>query len=248
MTDARFRYGGVFAITVAMTVFVLIAGDSRLARAIEVFAAGTALLIAVATSGATVRTRRIAGAAVGIAVATVLLASATGVSAPTVPLAATSLLLALSVGVISSGLLRLILHRGVDVTAVLGALSVYLLIGLTFAFLVGAIATGFSGPYFAEGIDGTQADRVYFSFTALTTTGFGDLTARTRGGHALAVLEMLIGQLYLVTVIALLVSNLRHDRVDAPSPARGDARSPRDGDALRGGHVELRDPHSWTGQ
>jgi len=42
----------------------------------------------------------------------------------------------------------------------------------------------------------------------LTTTGFGDLTARTAPGRALAVLEMLIGQLYLVTVIATLVGNL----------------------------------------
>jgi hypothetical protein len=50
---------------------------------------------------------------------------------------------------------------------------------------------------------------VYFSFTTLTTTGYGDYTAATRGGHALAVLEMLLGQLYLVTVISLLVANLR---------------------------------------
>jgi hypothetical protein len=53
-----------------------------------------------------------------------------------------------------------------------------------------------------------QSQRVYFSYTALTTTGFGDLTARTPPGRALAVLEMLIGQLYLVTVIAMLVGNL----------------------------------------
>jgi hypothetical protein len=208
MNGARFRYGAIFAITVVMTVFVLTAGDSRLARSVEVLAAGSALLVAVETSGAIARTRRIAGAAVAIAVAAVMLAAATGVHAPTVPLAATALLLGLTVAVISSGLLRLILHRGVDVTAVFGALSIYLLIGLTFAFLIGAIASGFSGDYFAQGSDGTQADRVYFSFTALTTTGFGDLTARTRGGHALAVLEMLIGQLYLVTVIAVLVSRM----------------------------------------
>ena len=47
----------------------------------------------------------------------------------------------------------------------------------------------------------------YFSFTVLTTTGFGDLTAASPLGHALAVLEMLVGQLYLVTVIGILIGS-----------------------------------------
>ena len=51
-------------------------------------------------------------------------------------------------------------------------------------------------------------DRVYFSFTTLTTTGYGDLTPVTQLGHALAVVEMLTGQLYLVTVIGVLVGDL----------------------------------------
>jgi hypothetical protein len=87
-----------------------------------------------------------------------------------------------------------------------------MLVGLAFAFLIGTLATGESSPYFASGTDATQNARVYFSFTALTTTGFGDYTAATRAGRALAVLEMLVGQLYLVTVIATLVGNLRHQR------------------------------------
>ena len=69
-----------------------------------------------------------------------------------------------------------------------------------------------SADPFASGTDGTQNARVYFSFTTLTTTGFGDYTAANRGGRALAVLEMLLGQLYLVTVIGLLVGNLRRQR------------------------------------
>ena len=104
-------------------------------------------------------------------------------------------------------------ERGVVLQAVFGALAVYLLLGLFFGFLYGAMATGVDGDFFAQGTDGTQTGRVYFSFTALTTTGFGDLTARTAPGRTFAVLEMLIGQLYLVTVIAMLVGNLgrRHD-------------------------------------
>ena len=52
-----------------------------------------------------------------------------------------------------------------------------------------------------------MGQHVYYSFTVLTTTGFGDLTAGTPVGRALAVVEMLVGQLYLVTVIGLVVGN-----------------------------------------
>ena len=64
------------------------------------------------------------------------------------------------------------------------------------------------GAYFTQGTDGSWGDRVYFSFTVLTTTGFGDFTAETSLGHALAVVEMLLGQIYLVTIIGILVGNL----------------------------------------
>ena len=47
---------------------------------------------------------------------------------------------------------------------------------------------------------------------ALTTTGFGDFTPATPVGHALAVIEMLVGQLYLVTVIGLLIGNFASRR------------------------------------
>ena len=68
-------------------------------------------------------------------------------------------------------------------------------------------ATVQSGSFFAEAGHVTNGDRVYYSFTVLTTTGFGDYTTATPAGHALAVLEMLIGQLYLVTVIGILIGN-----------------------------------------
>jgi Ion channel len=42
----------------------------------------------------------------------------------------------------------------------------------------------------------------------LTTVGYGDVTARSNLGHTIAVTEALIGQIYLVTVVALLVANL----------------------------------------
>jgi hypothetical protein len=207
-----FRYGGVLLLTLAIAVFALIAADSGAVRTIELFAAGAVLLVAVLTSRAPAATRRLAGAGVAIVVLVGGITAAFVGPHPALTFAGTSLLLAVTVGVILAGLVRLVIERGVVLQAVFGALAVYMLAGLVFAFLIGALATGGSRPYFASGTDATQNARVYYSFTALTTTGFGDYTAATRAGRALAVLEMLVGQLYLVTVIATLVGNLRHQR------------------------------------
>ena len=104
-------------------------------------------------------------------------------------------------------MLRLLRERGVTVQAVAGALAIYLSIGLVFAWIISFITHIDSAPYFAQHTNGTEGDRVYFSFTVLTTTGFGDFSAATPAGHALAVIEMLTGQLYLVTVIGLLIGS-----------------------------------------
>jgi hypothetical protein len=207
-----FRYGGVLLLTLAVAVFALIAADSGAVRTIELFAAGAALLVAVLTSRAPVATRRLAGAGLALVVLVGGVTAAVIGPHPGFTFAATSILLGVTAGVILAGLVRLVIERGVVLQAVFGALAVYMLVGLVFAFLIGALATGGSRPYFSSGTDATQNARVYYSFTALTTTGFGDYTAATRAGRALAVLEMLVGQLYLVTVIATLVGNLRHQR------------------------------------
>ena len=116
-------------------------------------------------------------------------------------------------GIILAGLVRLVIERGVVLQAVFGALAVYMLVGthvrLPHRHAGDRRVEPTTSP---RGPTATQNARVYFSFTTLTTTGFGDYTAATRAGRALAVLEMLIGQLYLVTVIATLVGNLRHQR------------------------------------
>jgi hypothetical protein len=105
-------------------------------------------------------------------------------------------------------------RRHVEVTAqtVMAALSIYLLIGQFFAFAYGVIALVDTGPFFTSGTDGTIADHVYFSYSTLTTVGFGDLTAREDIGRMASILEALIGQLYLVTVVAVLVGNLTSRR------------------------------------
>jgi len=103
-------------------------------------------------------------------------------------------------GVITAG--------GVTFQSVIGAIGIYLLVGMTFAFLYGAAADIGDSPFFTSGTDGTVSIRLYFSFITLTTVGYGDYVASGSLGHTLSFLEALMGQLYLVTVVALLVGRL----------------------------------------
>jgi uncharacterized MnhB-related membrane protein len=98
--------------------------------------------------------------------------------------------------------------RAVTMRTMFGVLCVYLLIGMAFGFAYGLIAAIADQPFFAEIDGGTQADFLYFSFATITTTGFGDLTAARDFGRSVAITEALVGQIYLVTVVALIVSNL----------------------------------------
>lgn len=70
--------------------------------------------------------------------------------------------------------------------------------------MYGAIAVLQPGAFFSQGTDGSSALHLYFSFVTSTTVGYGDLSAATGRGHTLAVTEALVGQLYLVAVVALL--------------------------------------------
>jgi ion channel len=216
----RHRYGLVLAVTVAITVFSLTARDTGAARIATLLGAGATLVIGVVTSKAPARTRHAIAATLAAMVLAGALTSALAEPRPAGVVGATAVLTAATIAVIAGGLVRLIVERGVVPQAVLGALAVYLLIGLTFAFVIGTLDDALSAPYFAQGGDIVQSRRTYFSFTVLTTTGFGDLTPAQGVGRLLAVLEMLFGQLYLVTVIGLLVGNLGHarDREEGAGP------------------------------
>lgn len=95
---------------------------------------------------------------------------------------------------------------------VTGALCVYLLNGLLFAYLYSLIAVVGSHGFFAQSGHHDATDFVYFSYATLTTVGYGDLTAASSFGRVMAVLEALIGQLYLVTIVAVVVGNIGRER------------------------------------
>jgi hypothetical protein len=154
----------------------------------------------------------IALAVAGVAIA--LLRALTGIVGDGEARAMNALLVVLGPPAVGLGVMRnLRASREVRLEAVAGVLSLYMLLGLFFASVFGAIDRLGGEPVFDDGAPATVATCVYFSFTTLTTAGFGDVTARTDLGHTLTIFEALLGQIYLVTVVSLIVSNLgRRDR------------------------------------
>jgi hypothetical protein len=119
------------------------------------------------------------------------------------------LLVTLAPPAVVIGLIRsLRARREVTVATVFGVLCLYMLIGMFFSFVYGAIGQFSGESFFTNGAPDTVAHCLYFSFTTLTTVGYGDFTAATNLGHTLSVTEALLGQIYLVTVVAVIVSNL----------------------------------------
>jgi hypothetical protein len=209
----QFRYPAVLLLMLAAVVFLIAAPTADWSLAVAIGIEGIALVVAVATSRERKDVRRRRAALLGVAMIALVLVSGLAVT----PRWFTALLaLAVTAGIpvaLARGLLRLLGEHGVTLNAVAGSLAIYLSVGLMFAWAIGFVSRVDSGtPYFAQHTTSTQGDKVYFSFTVLTTTGFGDFTPATPAGHAIAVIEMLTGQLYLVTVIGLLIGNFASRR------------------------------------
>ena len=161
--------------------------------------------------------------AICVIVASAIEAASGGVDGRATRLA-NGLLVALAPPAVAIGVVRnLRARKAVTLEAVFGVLCIYLLIGMFFAAVYGSLDQLGDGPFFASGAAGTVSNCLYFSFSTLTTAGFGDLTAASNLGHTLCVFEALIGQIYLVTIVALIVANLGRT---TPRASEGPASEP----------------------
>jgi hypothetical protein len=120
---------------------------------------------------------------------------------------------------------HLLRRQTIDSETVMGAIAAYLMAGMFFAFLYRALGIAQTHPPFfgAQG-PGTFSQDLFFSFTTLTTTGYGNLTPAANPGQSFAVLEMVIGQLFLITAVGKVVSTWR------PGQGMGGLREKRDDD------------------
>jgi hypothetical protein len=197
-------YSLVLALIIASTLFEIIVPIDVVTRFVTVVLLGAMLLVAL--RAARVRSQVLLAAILLLilALAISLVATLTGTDhLLVVPRVIAVFLLALTPLVIVNRIFR---HLIVTVETILGALSAYLLIGLFFAYtyaVVGSVAP----PFFTSAGNYTLKDYLYFSFVTLTTLGFGDLVPKGDVPRMLVVVEAILGQLYLVTIIALLVSN-----------------------------------------
>ena len=181
---------------------------------------GATLLLALWTAEARPTVMRVAGFAAGCLVLVSVGEFATGQIDGGATHLANALLVALAPAAVVIGVLKSLRRKqAVTVQAVLGVLSVYILLGMFFAFVYGAVNHLGGAPFFTGGQEPSSPHFLYFSFSTLTTVGYGDLTARSNLGHTLAVSEALFGQIYLVTVVSLIVSNLGRSRpTSSPAP------------------------------
>jgi hypothetical protein len=101
---------------------------------------------------------------------------------------------------------RVVSAPEVGARTILGALSVYTVLGLLFTYVYATIARIQDSPFFEGHPQAHGGDFLFFSYTTLTTTGFGDLVPGGQPGRMISGLEMMIGQIFLVTLVAGLVS------------------------------------------
>jgi len=209
----RERYGLLLAAIVVTFAVQGIAKPSAAEQIIVCVLLGVTLLMALWATDT--RRRVVLPAALFVAAAVIasVVQAIDGAVDPVPSRAVDALLVALAPPAIVMGVVRdLRARETVTVQAVLGVLCVYLLIGMFFAFIYATLGRVGQAPFFAGAQQPTVSSCLYFSFTTLSTVGYGDLTARSNLGHTLSVFEALLGQIYLVTVVSVLVANLRRVR------------------------------------
>lgn len=110
--------------------------------------------------------------------------------------------------VIGVFLSRILSHRTVTSGTVSGALCVFLLLGLMWGVIYVSVETVVPGSFNGLSLSAESPDRqgfFYFSFVTLTTLGYGDITPATTAARSMATLEAVVGQVFLVVLVARLV-------------------------------------------
>ena len=215
--EASHSYAVLLGVILVSLIFQSAAPDERWSRVVIVALQALTLLLALWTSRTPERDFR--WALVGVAaalVATLILATSSNPKLHNGGVLLVGALVVLVVpAVVAHGVFHGVRTRGrVTLQAAFGALCVYLLVGMLFAFAFGVVAVLQSGPLFSNGTEGDLQSHLYFSFITITTTGYGDLSPVGDLARSLSILEALIGQLYLVTVVAVIVANLGRQRPD----------------------------------
>jgi len=212
------RFGILLVLTsISVSVLALIDLDdpgenarSELGWLIVSFSVGFSLLVALRASGVTKRWQRIADVFIGVALITSVvsalliqfsdLTAVTNFGRPSVIWVAIAVVSPVVV------LRRVLSQQEVTIETLWGAMSVYLLMAIAYNYVFIEVQQFGSVPFF--GVEETTTSFMYFSVVTMTTLGYGDLAPATDVGRFFAITEAIIGQVFLVTIVARLVSLL----------------------------------------
>ena len=209
-------------------------GGSFLGASVAHAISGAALLVAVRAAGVTTRWRRAADLLVAVVLAAnvvlVLLQLLPGERLEMEPTTGPEFLwliaAALAPVVVAR---RLVEHRTVTVQTLLGAVAAYLQIAVAYAYVFQALDAVGARPFF--GVQVPTTSYMYASLTAISTLGYGDLVPMTELGRLVAVSEAIVGQVFLVTFVAMLASRYASKPVSPPDTQHGMGTGPDDGPA-----------------
>jgi hypothetical protein len=204
---ASHSFGLVLVLIVGAFVFAALAPDGAWASGLLLLGQTFTFAVALWTTGVARQDSKLSLALIALAAVAAIALVVVGGDALTAAVGLLSGLL--TVATMAAIVLGVSDQTEVNAQSVIGAICVYLLFGMLFLFLYSVAATLGSGPFFAQGTDGTRSIRLYFSYVTLATLGYGDYTPAGTTARMMAVAEALLGQLYLVTVVALVVSRLR---------------------------------------
>ncbi len=201
-------YVAVFVLLIATYFLVSLLPDNTWSHLVQELAVGATLLITLRTSHARPRLQRLARVGVAAGFVLTLIGSLVGGTSALVHLVFLLLLLVTPFVILN----RILRHPEVSIETIAGAIDVYVLLGLVFSALYRSIGAISGTPFFVQTNHASPNQFLYFSFVSLTTVGYGDLTAKTNFGRSVVVLEPLLGQIFLVTTVARLVSVWRGPR------------------------------------
>jgi len=209
------RYGLALILILASMVFIMATPDEEWSRATALLLQATALFASLRAAQSGLGLQFACGAAIVLSLLVALgLTVFDSGAAPEFVDWASLLLVALATPVISFGIVRQVKERKqITIHTMMGVLCIYLLMGLAFASAFAVIQTVGNEPFFRPG-DGAETlnNYLYFSLTTITTAGLGDFAPAQGLGRSITAAEALIGQIYLVTVVAVIVANLGRKR------------------------------------
>ena len=209
------RYGLALTLILASMIFIMAAPSGAWAQVMSLSLQAFALFASLRAAQPSFHLRVACGVVIGLVIFASWTQASFGdeVNSDFNHLATLALVL-IATPVITFGLVRQVRQRGaITVHTMMGVLCIYLLMCLAFSAAFGAVAEFSNEPFFTQGAEwDTINNYLYYSLTTITTVGMGDLTPATDLGRSLTGAEALIGQIYVITVVAVIVSNLQPSR------------------------------------